>query len=123
MPAAPPRLRQLRRDKLIFSLVRDVARLDLEEAERLGRHPALEQHPDSDLDQLRRMLRYWQGVSIIRVSRQYRCSIEVAAGLVHELRDELADTLSPDELRATPLSELLDVPTNLLPEFLRPPAA
>ena len=73
MPA-PPRLRQLRRDKTVFGFILNVVRLDLEEDERLAQQPALHDAPDEELEHLRRIARYWLGVATIYVMRKSRCS-------------------------------------------------
>ncbi|WP_201983309.1 hypothetical protein [Hymenobacter rubidus] len=121
MPA-PPRLRQLRRDKTVFGFVVNVVRLDLEEDERLALQPGLQDAPDEALQHLRRVRQYWQGVAAIYVMRKSHCSPDAAVRVTEELRDELGDELPEAEIRAVPLREVLDVPVEHLPAFLRPPA-
>ncbi len=120
MPSAP-RLRQLRRDKIVFGFVLNVVRLDLEEDERLALQPGLRAAPDEALQHLSRVRQYWQGVAAIYVMRKSNCSPEAAVRVAEELRDELGDELPEAEIRAVPLREVLDVPVERLPAFLRPP--
>lgn len=117
-----PRLRQLRRDKTIFGYVLNVVRLDLEEDERLVLQPGLRTQPDETLQHLDRIRRYWLGLAAISVMRKSRCTAESAVRVTEELRDELSDTLTEEEIRAVPLHEARDVPVELLPAFLRPSA-
>ena len=121
MPAAP-RLRQLRRDKIVSGFVLNVLRLDLEEDEQFALQPALRKQPDEALQHLDRIRRYWQGVAAIYVMRKSGCSPEAAVRVMEELRDELGDTLPEAQIRAVPLREALAVPAELLPTALRPPA-
>lgn len=121
MPA-PPRLRQVRRDKIVFGFVLNVVRLDLEDDDQLAHQPALREAPDEALQHLRRIVQYWLGVAAIYVMRKSRCSPEAAVRVVTELREELEETMSEVEIRAVSLREALDVPTEQLPSALRPPA-
>ena len=43
--------------------------------------------------------------------------------VVSKLREELEEAVPEAEIRAVPLREVLDVPVELLPSFLRPPVA
>ena len=122
MPAAP-RLRQLRRDKIVSGFVLNVLRLDLEEDDRLVSQPGLREQPDEALHHLHQIRRYWQGMAAVYVMRKSRCSVEAAVRVGEELLDELGDTLPEAEIRAVPLREALDVPVERLPSALRPPAA
>ena len=124
MPAAP-RLRQLRRDKSVFSFMLNVVRLDLEEFEQLARQPELRAVPDDSLQHLRRVRQYWQGVAAIYVMRKSHCAPEAAVRVTDELRAELAGELPEAKIRAVPLPAALDVPLERLPAALAPagPAA
>lgn len=81
MPAAPS-LRQVRRDPLVFDLLINALRLDLEEDERLKLLPALATVPDADLLALRRSRQPWLVLAAGYVLRKFRCPSEVAAQLV-----------------------------------------
>jgi hypothetical protein len=119
---AIPRLRQLRRDKLLFTLALNTVRLHLEEADRLALAPHLHEAPDADLQLIQQHLDRWVSTSTTYVMQKYRCSVKEALELIGELQNDLKRGISPSELRQVPLQGLLHVP----PEALageQPPAA
>ena len=122
MPA-PPRLRQLRRDNNVYSLLMNTVRLNLEADERTARHPHLRDAPDAELRHLQEVARRWMVLAAGYVMRRHRCSPEVAVRLVQELEMELRHDTPEAELRAVPLEEVLVIPDELLPPALRSGAA
>lgn len=129
MPA-PPRLRQLRRDSNVYSLLMNTVRLDLEADERTARHPHLRDAPDAELRHIQEVARRWLVLAAGYVLRKHRCGPEVAVRLVQALEMELRDDTPEAEVRAVPLEKVLVIPDELLPPALRsgavpspPPAA
>lgn len=110
---AIPRLRQLRRDKLLFTLALNTVRLHLEESDRIALAPHLLEAPDEDLQLIQQHLFQWVNLSTGYITRKYRCSIQVALELLGELQNDLKRTISPTELRQMPLQGLLQVPAEL----------
>lgn len=115
MPAAP-RLRQLRRDKTVFSLLMNMLRLQLEEDDRLERLPHLENAPDAELLHIQETADQWLGLAIAYVMRKHHCSFEAAQRVVAELEAQLQDDIPKTEMRSVPLTEVLNFPAHLFPD-------
>lgn len=117
-----PRLRQLRRDKLLFTLALNTVRLHLEESDRITLAPHLLEAPDEDLQLIQQHLFQWVNLSTNYIMRKYQCPIQVALELLGELQNDLKRNISPTELRQVPLQGLLQVPAEALAGE-QPPAA
>lgn len=104
---ALPRLRQLRRDKLVFSLAVNAVRLHLEEADRLAQQPGLRDAPDADLQLIQQSADQWVGLSTSYLLRKYRCTMKEALELLGELQAELKRSIPVNELRQIPLHSVL----------------
>lgn len=112
MPAAP-RLRQLRRDNTLFSLAMNIIRLHLEEDDRLARQPQLRETPDAELLHIQQGIDQWAGLAADYVIRKFRCPAASAIPLLGELLAELKSGIPVAEIRAVPLSAVLNLPPEL----------
>ena len=115
MPAAP-RMRQLRRDKTVFALVMNIIRIYLEEESRLAQQPHLREAPDADLLHLQQVADQWLSLATTYIVRKHRCPIAAAIRTIAELQSELKATIPEAELRAVPLSAVLNLPPDLQAE-------
>lgn len=98
-----PRLRQLRRDKLLFTLALNTVRLHLEEADRIALAPHLRDAPDEDLQLIQHHLFRWVDLSTTHIMHKYRCPLPVALELLGELQNDLKRNIPIVELRQVPL--------------------
>ncbi len=105
-----PRLRQLRRDKLLFTLALNTVRLHLEEAERIAQAPHLRDAPDEDLQLIQYHLFRWVDLSTTHIRHKYRCPLPVALELLGELQNDLK--------RNIPVAELWQVPLQGVPQLV-----
>jgi hypothetical protein len=113
MPAAP-RMRQLRRDKTVFNLVMNIIRIYLEEGDLLAQQPQLREAPDANLLYLQQVADQWLGLATGYIIRKHRCSMMVAIQVIAEFQVELKATIPEAEIRAVPLSAVLNLPSGLL---------
>ncbi|MDO7877138.1 hypothetical protein Q5H93_20500 [Hymenobacter sp. ASUV-10] len=112
MPAAP-RARQLRRDKTVFSLLMNVVRLHLEEDDRLARQPQLRDFPDAELLQLQQVADQWLGLAIAYIMQKHKCPMPTALRVIGEVQADLKASIPAAEVRAVPLSAVLELPAEL----------
>ena len=112
MPAAP-RMRQLRRDKTVFSLLMNIIRIYLEEDDRLAQQPQLREAPDADLLHLQQTADQWLGLATAYIIRKHRCSMASAIQLMAELQAELKASIPEGEVRRMPLSAVMNLPAEL----------
>lgn len=109
MPAAP-RLRQLRRDNLLFKLAMNAVRLHLEEDDRLARQPDLRTAPDADLAFIQQSIDQWVGIATSYIARKFRCPAAQAMQLLGELLTDLKTSIPVGELRQVPYQQALYLP-------------
>lgn len=102
-----PRLRQLRRDKTIFTLAMNTVRLHLEEHDRLAHQPALHEAPDDDLRFIQQNIDQWVGLATDCIMHKYRCPAGQAMELLGELLADLKRSVSVHELRQVPFTRAL----------------
>ncbi|MVN78265.1 hypothetical protein GO988_18195 [Hymenobacter sp. HMF4947] len=107
---ATPRLRQLRRDKTLFTLAMNAVRLHLEEEDRLAQQPHLHETPDADLLLIHQSIDQWVGLATGYIMRKFRCPAAQAMELLGELQTELKASISMAELRQVPFQQALHLP-------------
>ena len=107
------RIRQLRRDKTIFSLSLNIIRLHLEESELL-RQPHLHEAPDAVLLLVQQSIDQWVGLATNYLIRKHRCPAGEALQLLGELQSELKATIPAAEVWQIPLNAVLALPPELL---------
>ncbi|MFD2721746.1 hypothetical protein ACFST9_23725 [Hymenobacter monticola] len=112
MPAAP-RLRQLRRDRTVFTLLMNIVRIYLEESDRLVQQPELRTAPDAELLQLQQVADQWLNLATAYIVRKHRCPAHVAIQLVAELQAELRANIPETEVRRMPLGAVLTLPPGM----------
>ena len=105
-----PRLRQLRRDKTLFTLAMSVIRLHLEEEDRLAQRPQLRTVPDADLLLIQQSIDQWASLASGYIVRRFRCPLALAMQLLGELQNELKMTTPASELRQVPFTRALALP-------------
>ena len=123
MAATLPRLRQLRRDKTLFTLALNTIRLHLEEEARIAQEPQLQQAPDAELLLIQQSVDRWVSLSAGYIMRKFHCSLAQALPLVGELQNELKRGIPVDELWQLPLGQVLAIPHELLASQQEDPAA
>ena len=109
MPAAP-RLRQLRRDNLLFKLAMNAVRLHLEEDDRLAQQPQLREAPDADLAFIQQSIDQWVSIATSYTMRKFRCAAPQAMQLLGELLADLKMGIPVGELRQVPYQQALYLP-------------
>ncbi|MGI4866838.1 MAG: hypothetical protein ACRYFZ_23170 [Janthinobacterium lividum] len=109
MPAAP-RIRQLRRDNILFKLAMNAIRLHLEEDDRLAQQPQLRNAPDADLLLIQQHIDQWVGVATSYIMRKFRCPSAQAMQLLGELMVDLKTGIPVGELRQVPYQQALFLP-------------
>lgn len=114
--AATPRIRQLRRDRTLFTLALNTIRLHLEEEERLARQPHLREAPDADLLLIQQSVDQWVSLSASYIMRKFRCQLAQALQLLGELQAEMKRGIPLAELWQLPLAGALSLPPALLAE-------
>jgi hypothetical protein len=102
-----PRLRQLRRDKTIFTLAMNTVRLHLEEADRLAQQPQLREAPDDDLRLIQQNIDQWVGIATNYIMQKFRCPAAPAMDLLGEVLADLKRSVSVHELRQVPFTRAL----------------
>lgn len=102
-----PRLRQLRRDKTLFTLAMNTIRLHLEEADRLASQPQLREAPDADLLLIQQSIDQWAGLASGYIMQKFKCPLPMALQLLGELQNDLKMSVSVDELRQVHFSRAL----------------
>ena len=102
-----PRLRQLRRDKTIFTLAMNAIRLHLEEEDRLAQQPQLRQAPDDDLQLIQLNIDQWAHLATHHIMHTFRCPLPLAIQLLGELQNDLKRSVSVHELRQVPFTRAL----------------
>lgn len=107
---AAPRLRQLRRDNLLFKLAMNAVRLHLEEDERLARQPHLRTAPDADLAFIQQSIDQWVGVASNYIAHKFRCPAAQAMQLLGELLVDLKTSIPVGDLRQVPYQQALYLP-------------
>ncbi|RYY19830.1 MAG: hypothetical protein EOO36_04890 [Cytophagaceae bacterium] len=107
---AAPRLRQLRRDNLLFKLAMNAVRLHLEEDDRLARQPQLRAAPDADLEFIQQSIDQWVGIATSYIVRKFRCAVPQAMQLLGELLVDLKTGIPVGELRQVPYQQALYLP-------------
>ena len=118
---AAPRLRQLRRDKAVFSLSLNIIRLHLEENELLRQHPNLREAPDAILLLVQQSIDQWVSLATGHIMRKHTCPAGEALQLLGELQTEMKATIPAEEVWQIPLGTVLVLPPELLAS--QPPAA
>ncbi|RYY11133.1 MAG: hypothetical protein EOO36_19455 [Cytophagaceae bacterium] len=111
---ALPRLRQLRRDKTVFTLAMNAVRLHQEEADRLHQQPQLREAPDADLLFIQQSIDQWVGLATGYLMRKYRCPLKQALELLAELQGDLQRTIPASEMRQVPFTAALSLQPELL---------
>ncbi|RZK15983.1 MAG: hypothetical protein EOO56_21505 [Hymenobacter sp.] len=111
---AAPRLRQLRRDKTIFSLSLNVIRLHLEENELLGPQPHLREAPDAVLLLVQQSIDQWVSLATSHIMRKHNCPAGEALQLLGELQAEMKGNIPAAEVWQIPLNTVLLLPPELL---------
>ncbi|RZK14869.1 MAG: hypothetical protein EOO56_24025 [Hymenobacter sp.] len=109
---AAPRLRQLRRDKTIFSLSLNIIRLHLEEQELL-RQPQAEA-PEAVLLLVQQSIDHWVGLATGYLMRKHRCPAGEALPLLGEFQADLKASIPAAEVWQIPLGTVLFLPPELL---------
>jgi hypothetical protein len=112
--SAAPRARQLRRDKTVFNLLMNVCRLHLEEDDRLAQQPQLRETPDAGLVYIQRIADQWVGLALAYVMQKHRCQLTPALRAIGELQAELKAVIPAEEVRQMPLSQVLNLPPEVL---------
>ncbi|AMR27432.1 hypothetical protein A0257_10215 [Hymenobacter psoromatis] len=107
-------MRQLRRDKTLFTLAMNAIRLHLEEDDRLARQPQLRDAPDTDLLQIQQGIDQWVGLATGYVMRKFRCPAAQTVELLGGLMVELKTSIPVAELRQVPYQQALALPRGLL---------
>jgi hypothetical protein len=107
---ALPRLRQLRRDNLLFKLAMNTVRLHLEEADRLSQQPHLREAPDADLAFIQQSIDQWVGAATNYIAQKFRCPAAQAMQLLGELVADLKMGIPVGELRQVPFQQALFLP-------------
>lgn len=107
---AAPRLRQLRRDNLLFKLAMNTVRLHLEEEDRLARQPPLREAPDADLLLVQQSIGQWVGLATNYIAHKFRCPAAQAMQLLGELLVDLKKGILVGELRQVPYQQALYLP-------------
>jgi hypothetical protein len=124
---AAPRLRQLRRDKTIFSLSLNIIRLHLEESELLRQHPNLREAPDAVLLLVQQSIDQWVSLASGHIMRKHSCAAGEALQLLGELQTEMKANIPAEEVWQIPLGTVLALPPELLagqqPAVAEEPAA
>lgn len=115
---ATPRMRQLRRDKTLFTLAMNAIRLHLEEDDRLAQQPQLREAPDADLLLIQQSIDQWVGLATGYVMRKFRCPAAQTMELLGELLAELKTSIPVAELRQVPFTQALALPRELLADQL-----
>jgi hypothetical protein len=115
-----PRLRQLRRDKALFTLAMNTVRLHLEEADRLTQQPQLREAPDDDMRLIQQHIDYWVGLATNYLMQKFRCPAGQAMDLLGELLADLKRSVSVHELRQVPFTRALAMSSS--PVASQPPA-
>lgn len=113
MPALP-RIRQLRRDKTMFTLALKAVRLQLEEADLLAQQPELVAAPDAALLLVQQSMDQWVSLGSGYLMQKFRCSLSQALQLIGELQQQLRQGIPVEELRQLPMQEALFLPPELL---------
>jgi hypothetical protein len=102
-----PRLRQLRRDKTLFTLAMNTIRLHLEEEDRLAQQPQLREAPDADLRLIQQSIDQWANLAAGYIMRKFRCPMSLALQLLGELQNDLKMGVSAADLRQVPFTRAL----------------
>ncbi len=102
-----PRLRQLRRDKTLFTLAMNTVRLHLEEEDRLAGQPQLREAPDADLLFIQQNIDQWVSLATGYIMRKFRCPATQTMELLGELLAELKASVPVVELRQVPYQRAL----------------
>ncbi len=111
---AAPRLRQLRRDKTIFSLSLNIIRLHLEENELLGQQPQLREAPDAVLLLVQQSIDQWVSLATGHIMHKHNCPAGEALQLLGELQNEMKSNIPAAEVWQIPLHTVLALPPELL---------
>lgn len=112
--SAAPRARQLRRDKKVFNLLMNVCRLHLEESDRLAQQPELRETPDSDLLLIQQIADQWLGLAMSYVMQKHNCQFAPTLRAIGELQADLKQGIPAAEMRQVPLSQVLQLPPELV---------
>jgi hypothetical protein len=102
-----PRLRQLRRDKTLFTLAMNAIRLHLEEEDRLTQQPQLREEPDADMRLIQLSIDHWAGLATNYITHKFRCPMHLALQLLGELQNDLKLGVSVADLRRVPFTKAL----------------
>ncbi|MDO7885589.1 hypothetical protein [Hymenobacter cheonanensis] len=105
-----PRLRQLRRDKTLFTLAMNTIRLHLEEEDRLAQQPQLREAPDADLHLIQHSIDQWAHLATGYLMQKFKCPMPLAMQLLGELQNDLKMSVSVQELRQVPFTRALAQP-------------
>ena len=120
---AAPRLRQLRRDKTLFTLAMNAIRLHLEEEDRLAQQPQLHQTPDDDLRLIQLNIDQWAHLATHHIMHTFGCPLPLAMQLLGELQNDLKRSVSVHELRQVPFTRALALIPAPAPSDAPPTAA
>jgi len=111
---AAPRLRQLRRDKTIFSLCLNIIRLHLEENALIGQQPQLREAPDAALLLVQQSIDQWISLATGHIMHKHNCQAGEALQLLGELQNEMKTNIPAAEVWQIPLPTVLALPAELL---------
>jgi hypothetical protein len=111
---AAPRLRQLRRDKTVFSLCLNIIRLHLEENALIGQQPQLREEPDAMLLLVQQSIDQWVNLAAGHLMRKHNCPAGDALPLLGELQTEMKANIPAEEVWQIPLPSVLFLPPELL---------
>ncbi|TVT41808.1 hypothetical protein FNT36_10320 [Hymenobacter setariae] len=111
---AAPRLRQLRRDKTIFSLCLNIIRLHLEENALIGQQPELREAPDTMLLLVQQSIDQWVSLATGHIMQKHNCAAGDALQLLGELQNEMKANIPAAEVWQIPLPSVLALPPELL---------
>jgi hypothetical protein len=111
---AAPRIRQLRRDKTVFSLSLNIIRLHLEENELLKQQPHLREAPDAVMLLVQQSIDQWVNLAAGYITRKHNCSAGEALQLLGELQAEMKGSIPAAEVWQIPLNAVLALPPELL---------
>ncbi|MBJ6145279.1 hypothetical protein [Hymenobacter sp. BT559] len=108
------RLRQLRRDKTIFSLCLNIIRLHLEENALLQQQPQLREAPDAMLLLVQQSIDQWISLATGHLMHKHNCPPGDALQLLGELQNEMKSHIPAAEVWQIPLPSVLALPPELL---------
>jgi hypothetical protein len=88
----------------------NVVRLHLEEADRLTTQPQLRELPDQELLRIQQGIDQWVRLATGYVMQKHKCPLPAALRVISEVQAELKAVVPVEEVRAVPLSAVLNLP-------------